>query len=214
MKSNKIICTGLFIWLLLVAIAVVIDSANVGLDVGAFFIAFLTWVGTILGAIVVCLLVGHLLLFFLYKLYDKAKKDLHKELTDLINSYDKAYEKAMNKPHEWLAPILGVAAGFFTELCKELFTENAIWRIIIGSFTALIFIGGSFLWHKSRPGAIAMFSLPLFLVIVKILYNSVISESPSTSAEITTSHWLGFALLFITAIAMAYLAETTKVKEE
>ncbi len=177
---------GILIYLLLAGVGALIAIAKEGLSTTTWIADLMFWLSMAVGGIGI----GGTGVFILIKIQEQAKKD----------------------PFLWLTPILSVAAGFVTDLCKELYSDQMILKAAFGGITALIFFGGSLFFQQSKVffklAGLFMFLLPPAFITAKVLFEAKAEGLPMGLAEINTSTWIGISALFLIGILIGGLSRS------
>jgi hypothetical protein len=94
----------------------------------------------------------------------------------LLLVFVRVAKEAKKNTFEWALPILAIFAGLVIDLCKELYTEKPIARVIYATSVSALYLLGGILWRLKREGtkqiflkitSIIIFLLPPFLIYFK-----------------------------------------------
>lgn len=126
-------------------------------------------------------------------------------------------QHAKKEPLVWGTPVLGVAAGFLTQLCEQVWEGPKLQWILFSACVALLVVVGSIFY--SQPSLISKTIGALCTLIAPL---SVLAAAARNKPELlrmflslsSFAIWLPLALLVLTSIALAYLAHLSAGKND
>lgn len=116
--------------------------------------------------------------------------------------------QAKKEPLVWGTPVLGVASGFLTQLCEQVWQGPKLqWIVFSACVGLLVVVGAVFYSQPSRVakviGALCTLIAPLSVLAATAQYKPELLRSLLSLEAL--SLWLPLGLLLLVAIALGYL---------